>query len=122
MDDATVMFHGISQLLQAVPQELQEPDHVLIPHEHRNTAQRAATLPLRQLPVYPPDSEGVPEADLGRLPPDGEKFLVPNPPDPARLQPFGELLGFGHVSLHVAGRLFPSPHGYNTSPSVEMPF
>ena len=38
VDDATVMFQGISQLLQAVAQELQEPDHILMPHEHRNAA------------------------------------------------------------------------------------
>jgi hypothetical protein len=29
---------GTSQLFQAVAQELQEPDHVLVPYEHRNTA------------------------------------------------------------------------------------
>jgi hypothetical protein len=38
VDDATVMFQGISQLLQAVSQELQEPDHVLMPYEHCNAA------------------------------------------------------------------------------------
>src|SRR5215217_5535192 len=89
--------------------------------EHRNTAQRAVTLPPRQFPIYPPDPEGVPEADLNRLPLDGKEFLVPNPPDPTRLQPLRKLLGFGHVALHVAGHLFPSPHGYDASPSVEMP-
>jgi len=30
------MFQSVSQLLHAVAQELQEPDHVLMPHEHRN--------------------------------------------------------------------------------------
>jgi hypothetical protein len=43
------------ELLQAVAQGPKEPDHVLMPYEHRNTAQVAATLPLRQLPVYPSD-------------------------------------------------------------------
>ena len=79
-----------------------------MPYEHRNTAQRVATLSLGQLPVYPPDPEGVPQADLDRHPADGKVFLVPYSPDPARLQPFRILLGLGHVALHVAGRLFPA--------------
>ena len=29
---------GTAGLLQAVPQELQEPDHVLMPYEHRYSA------------------------------------------------------------------------------------
>src|SRR5215208_453502 len=101
---------SVSKLLQAVAQEPQEPDHILIPYEHRNAAQGATTLPPSQLPVYPPDPEGVPEAGLGRLPPDGKEFLVPDPPDPARLQPLGKFLGFGHVALDVAGHLFPFLH------------
>src|SRR5215217_2366353 len=76
---------GTSPLLQLVSQELQQPDHVLMPYEHRHAAQRATALPPRQLPVDPPDPEGVPETDLGRLPSDGEEFLVPDPPDPACL-------------------------------------
>ena len=44
-------------LLQLVAQELQEPDHVLVSHEHRHAAQGAATLPSCQLPVDPPDGE-----------------------------------------------------------------
>jgi hypothetical protein len=59
---------SVSQLLHTVAQELQEPDHILIPYEHRSAAQGAATLPASQLPVYPPDPEGVLEADLDRLP------------------------------------------------------
>jgi hypothetical protein len=61
---------SVSQLLQAVSEELQESEHVLIPDEHRNAAQVTATLLPSQLSVYPPDSEGVPEADLDLLPPD----------------------------------------------------
>jgi hypothetical protein len=83
---------GVFRLLQAVTQEPQELHYVLMPHEHRNTAQRAATLSLRKFPVYPSDLVGVPEANLGRLPPDGEVFLIPYPPDPACLQPLGKLL------------------------------
>jgi hypothetical protein len=71
VDDATVMFQGISKLLHAVFQELQEPEHVLIPYEHSSAVQGAATLPLRKPPIYPPDPEGVPEADLDCLPPYG---------------------------------------------------
>jgi hypothetical protein len=62
---------GTSQLLQLVSQELQEPDHILVPYEHRDVLQGAGALPPRQLPIDPPDPEGVPEADLDRLPPDG---------------------------------------------------
>ena len=95
MEDPSVMCQSVSQLFQAVSQELQQPDHVLMTHEHRNTAQVAATLPPRQLPVYPSDLVGVPEADLDRLPTNGEEFLVPYPPDPARLKSLWELLGLG---------------------------
>ena len=35
------MFQDISQLLQAVAKELQEPDHVLMPYEHSNAVQGA---------------------------------------------------------------------------------
>jgi hypothetical protein len=59
---------SVSQLLQAVSQELQESEHILIPYEYRYAAQGAGSLPLRQLPVDPPDLERIPEADLGRLP------------------------------------------------------
>ena len=38
LEDASMMFQGISQLLHTVAQELQEPEHVLIPDEHRNAA------------------------------------------------------------------------------------
>jgi hypothetical protein len=79
------MFQRVSQLLHTVAQELQEPAYVLMPYEHRNTAQGATTLPLRQLPVYPPDPKGVLKADLERLPLDGKVFLIPYPPDPAGL-------------------------------------
>src|SRR4051795_2974312 len=101
------------RLLQPVSQELQQPFYVLVPHEYRHPAQRATSLPPRQLPVYPPDLVGVPEADLGRLPPDGEESLVPYPPDPTRLQPLGELLGLGQVTLRVAGRLLPLLRGFD---------
>jgi hypothetical protein len=68
-----------AQLLQAVAQELQEPEHVLMPYKHCYAAQGATTLPPRQLSVYPPDLEGVPEADLDRLPLDGRSssFHIP---------------------------------------------
>jgi hypothetical protein len=90
-------------------------------HEHRNAAKGTATLSPRQLPVYPSDYEGIPEADLDRLPLDWEQVLVPDPPDPARLQPFGELLGFGHVALHVARYRSPLLRHFDAGPSVEMP-
>ena len=45
------MVQGVFHLLQAVSQELQKSEHILMPHEHRNTAQVAATLPPRQLPI-----------------------------------------------------------------------
>jgi hypothetical protein len=35
MEDASAMVQGVFHLLQAVAQELQEPDHVLMPYEHR---------------------------------------------------------------------------------------
>src|SRR5215217_6603292 len=108
---------GTSQLLQLVSQELQEPDHIFVPYEHRDVLQGAGALPPRQLPIDPPDPEGVPEADLDRLPPDGEEFLVPDPPDPAGLQPFRKLLGLGHVALHVAGRLLPFLHHFDAGAS-----
>jgi hypothetical protein len=114
------MIQGVFQLLQAVSEELQEPDHVLMPHEHCNATQGAATPPLSQIPIDPPDPEGVPEADLDRLPLDGEEFLVPDSPDPAGLQPFGELLGFGHVALHVARYLSPSLYSFNTCSRTEV--
>jgi len=120
MEDPSAMFQRVFHLLQAVAQEPQEPDHVLMPYEHCNAPQGAATLPPPQLPVYPSDSEGVPEADSSRLPPDREQFLVPHPPDPARLQPFRKLLGFGHVALHVAGRLFPFPDGFHAGTGAEV--
>src|SRR5215210_3006627 len=121
MEDPSAMIQGVFHLLQAVAQEPQELHHVLMPYEHCNGAQGAATLPLRKSPVYPSDPEGLPEADLGPLPSDGEEFLVPDPPDPAGLQPLGKLLGLGHVALHVAGRLFPSLHGFDAGTGVEVP-
>src|SRR5919107_4675431 len=98
MEDPSVMCQSVSQLFQEVSRELKQPDHVLMPHEHRNTAQVAATLPPRQLPVDPSDSEGILEANLGRLPPDREQSFVPYSPDPARLQPLWKLLGLGQVA------------------------
>src|SRR5215211_2123874 len=77
-------FKGF-HLLQAVTQEPQEPEHILMPHEHRKMAQGATTFPLRKSPVYPPDPDGVPEVDFDRLPLDGEESFVPYPPDPAGL-------------------------------------
>src|SRR5215207_527158 len=37
------------------------------------------------------------------------------------LQPFGKLLGLGHVALGVARRLFPFLHGFNTCSRAEVP-
>jgi hypothetical protein len=93
------------QLLQAVAQEPQQPRRVFVPHEHRDAAQGAASLPPRQLPVDSPDPERVPEVDPDRLPPDGEELFAPDPPNPAGTRPRGEPLGLGHVPLGVAGRL-----------------
>ena len=120
MEDASAMIQGVFHLLQAVAQEPQELHYVLMPYEHRNTAQGATALPSRQLPVDPPDPKGVSEADLDLLPPDGEEFLIPYPPDPAGLQPIRKHLGLGHVALGVAGRLFPSLHGFNAGTDVQV--
>src|SRR4029450_3913129 len=90
-------------------------------YKHRYAAKGATTLSPRQLPVYPPDPEGLPEAHVGRLPPDWEESFVPYPRDPAGLQPFGKLLGLCHVALHVARCLFPPLHGFNTCSRAEMP-
>src|SRR5215211_2061673 len=103
IDDHTAILQVSPKLFQAVSQEIQEPHHVLIHYEHCNATQGTATLPPRQLPVDPPDPEGVPEADLYLLPPDGNQVPLPYPPDPACLQPLWELLWLGHVALHVAG-------------------
>src|SRR5918994_3542144 len=47
---------------------------------------------------------------------------MPYPPDPARMPPFGKLLGLGHVAFNVARRLFPFLHGFNTCPRAEVSF
>jgi hypothetical protein len=70
MEDLTAIFQRIFHLLQAISQELQEPDHVLMSYQHRYATQGANTHPPRQLPVYPPNSERIPEADFDPLPPD----------------------------------------------------
>jgi hypothetical protein len=38
MEDPTAMIQGVFHLLQAVAQELQEPDYIPIPYEYRNAA------------------------------------------------------------------------------------
>jgi hypothetical protein len=38
MEDPSAMIQVVFHLHQAVPEEPQEPDHVLMPHEHRNAA------------------------------------------------------------------------------------
>src|SRR5215211_658515 len=71
-----------------------------------------------QFPVYPPDLERIPEADLDCLPPYGKVVLVPDPPNPAGLQP----LGLGHVALHVTRDLSPPLHGFYACSCAEVPF
>src|SRR5918999_677905 len=109
MEDASAMIQGVFHLLQAVAQEPQELHYILMPYEHRNTAQGATALPSRQLPVDPPDPKGV-----------SEEFLIPYPPDPAGLQPIRKHLGLGHVALGGAGRLFPSLHGLYAGTDVQV--
>jgi hypothetical protein len=38
MEDSTAMIQGVFHLIQAVPQELQEPDYILMPYKHRYAA------------------------------------------------------------------------------------
>ena len=46
---------------------------------------------------------------------------MPESPNPAGLQPFGKLLGLGHVALHVARCLFPLPDSFSAGTGAEVP-
>src|SRR5919112_2656669 len=74
-----------------------------------------STPHLSQSPVDPPDLVGVLEADSHRLPLDGQELLMPYSPHPARFYSLGELLGLGHVFLHVTRRTPPVPHCFYPS-------
>ena len=108
-------------LLLAVPEEFEQPDHVLVPHEHRKTAQISPTPHLSQPPVDPPDPVSVFEADPYGLSRNGEELLVLYTPYPPSLYPFWEHLLFGDVLLDVTSSLPPGPYLLCISPFQEMP-